>query len=197
VPKSVQLAVADDESNVASTFGDEFEIAALVAPVHEKENRVQDRDQPGAPPLESAMMLTRLPDNSVFQLKLTAAKVGLPQVPEIVVQPLVVVVLIVPRPPVFTAKRVEDNKMPCPSESRPCRTLRSARARATPRTSDIIVSGECHDHPERSLQVATGFSGLSVAARSVRSTRCMTSTSRSTAIPHACPAAHGCGWPAR
>lgn len=98
LPPSVQDAVADDASNVARTFGDEFEIAALVAAVHVPENPLQVTVQPGFLPLGPAVMLSRLPDSCVAQGRFAATALGLAQVPAVVVQLVVVTVSIVSAP---------------------------------------------------------------------------------------------------
>jgi len=69
VAKSVQLRVADDESYVARTLGNEFVMAVLVVAVHSPENPLQDSLQPGFLPLGPGLMVLRLPENSPFHVR--------------------------------------------------------------------------------------------------------------------------------
>jgi hypothetical protein len=101
VPRSVQLAVADIASNVASTLLPELAIAVLVAAVHVVESPEHDMLQPGSP-VPPDVMRSRLPDSWVLQGRLTDASLGLAHEPEIVVTLEHLNVSIVSAPPGLT-----------------------------------------------------------------------------------------------
>jgi hypothetical protein len=86
VPKSVQLAVDETESNVASTLLPELEIPALFGAVHVAENPLHVTVHPGFAPPGPAVKLSRLPDSCVLQDRLTTVALGLVHVPAVVTQ---------------------------------------------------------------------------------------------------------------